>query len=79
VRCEVFASFDPGDIDVTRVKREGPRVLKRFLNYAKTGITDEQTPTGLSADSPFEEDVTRVISGLGYVADLKVGSSPLRF
>lgn len=78
VRCEVFASFDPGDIDVSRVKRDGPRVLKRFLDFAKTGIIDEQLPTGLGADSPFEEDVARVIRSLGYEADAQVGSAGFR-
>ena len=35
-RCEVFCSFDPGDIDLSRTSsgRQGPRVLKRFLDYA---------------------------------------------
>ncbi|MGR3481982.1 DUF3320 domain-containing protein [Salipiger marinus] len=78
VRCEVFASFDPGDIDPTRVRRDGPRVLKRFLDYAKTGIMDVRTPTGLEPDSPFEEDVASVIRDLGFVADAQVGSAGFR-
>ncbi|WP_237058562.1 DUF3320 domain-containing protein [Loktanella sp. M215] len=77
-RCEVFASFDPGDIDPSRVKRDGPRVLKRFLDYAKTGIMDVRTPTGLEADSPFEEDVAAVITSLGFLADAQVGSDGFR-
>lgn len=78
VRCEVFASFDPGDIDPTRSSREGPRVLKRFLDFAKTGIIEERAMTGLDADSPFEEDVIRVIRGLGYEADPQVGAAGFR-
>jgi hypothetical protein len=78
VRCEVFASFDPGDIDPSRVKRDGPRVLKRFLDYAKTGVMDVPAPTGLGADSPFEEDVARVIASLGFIADTQVGSAGFR-
>jgi len=78
VRCEVFASFDPGDIDPSRVKRDGPRVLKRFLDFAKTGLIDERSVTGLGADSPFEEDVTSVIRSLGYLADPQVGTSGFR-
>lgn len=78
VRCEVFASFDPGDIDPSRVSRDGPRVLKRFLDYAKTGIMDVRAPTGLEADSPFEEDVAAVISSLGFLADTQVGSAGFR-
>lgn len=78
VRCEVFASFDPGDIDPSRVSRDGPRVLKRFLDYAKTGVMDVRAPTGQEADSPFEEDVAAVITSLGFLADAQVGSAGFR-
>jgi hypothetical protein len=78
VRCEVFASFDPGDIDPSRTKREGPRVLKRFLDFAKTGIMEERTASGLEADSPFEEDVAAAIRSLGYLADPQVGTAGFR-
>jgi len=75
VRCEVFASFDPGDIDPMRTRREGPRILKRFLDFAKDGRIDDSSPTGESADTPFEEDVADVIRSLGFLADPQVGSS----
>ena len=78
VRCEIFASFDPGDIDPSRTSRLGPRVLKRFLDFAKTGIIEEQVATGLEADSPFEDDVARVIRDLGYEADPQVGTAGFR-
>lgn len=78
VRCDVFASFDPGEIDPSRSTREGPRVLKRFLDFAKTGVIEERLTTGLEADSPFEEDVARVIRDLGYCADLQVGTAGFR-
>ncbi|MCQ2005253.1 DUF3320 domain-containing protein [Rhizobium sp. NRK18] len=77
-RCEVFISFDPADIDPSRSSRDGLRVLKRFLDFAKTGIMDEKAATGLGADSPFEEDVAAVIRSLGYEADPQVGSSGFR-
>jgi superfamily I DNA and/or RNA helicase len=41
VRCEVFVSFDPGDINLERTTGDGPRVLKRFLRYAENGILQE--------------------------------------
>lgn len=78
VRCEVFASFDPGDIDPSRSAHEGPRVLKRFLDFAKTGIIEERVMTGLDADSPFDEDVIKVIRVLGYEADPQVGTAGFR-
>jgi hypothetical protein len=75
IRCEVFASFDPGDIDSARVKGDGPRVLKRFLEFAKSGVIEESVPTGEDFDSPFEEDVADVIRSFGYHADPQVGSA----
>lgn len=78
VRCEVFASFDPGDIDPGRTLRDGPRVLKRFLDFARTGLVEERVATGLAPDSPFEEDVIGVIRDLGYEADPQVGTAGFR-
>ncbi|MBP0593614.1 DUF3320 domain-containing protein [Paraburkholderia sp. LEh10] len=78
VRCEVFASFDPGDIDPSRVSRDGARILKRFLEFAKNGNMDDSRPTGEMADTPFEEDVANVIRSFGYLADPQVGSAGFR-
>lgn len=74
-RCEVFASFDPADIDLSRAKGEGPRVFKRFLTFAESGVMDVATPSGRGFDSGFEEDVARVVQGMGYAVDTQVGSS----
>jgi hypothetical protein len=78
IRCEVFASFDPGDIDASRVSREGPRVLRRFLEFAKSGKFDDAVITGEEADTPFEEDVAEVIRSFGFLADPQVGSAGFR-
>jgi hypothetical protein len=78
VRCEVFASFDPGDIDPARARGEGTRILKRFLDFAKSGRIDDRSPTGAAADTPFEEDVGDVIRSLGFLADPQVGSAGFR-
>jgi hypothetical protein len=78
LRCEVFASFDPGQLDVSRASQPGPRILKRFLEYAKSGAIEQPTATGEVADSPFEEDVADVIRSLGYLADPQVGSAGFR-
>lgn len=75
LRCEVFASFDPGELDVSRSAREGPRVLKRFLEFAKTRQIVEHFPTGEDAESPFEEDVADTIRSFGFLADPQVGSA----
>jgi hypothetical protein len=73
--CEVFCSFDPGDIDLSRTTKEGPRVLKRFLQYAHTGDLGLTPSSDGEPDSPFEEDVADVIRSLGYLADHQVGSA----
>ena len=75
IRCEVFASFDPGDIDVSRTTRDGPRILKRFLEFAKTGMMDDRVITGELPDSAFEEDVADVIRQFGFIVDPQVGSA----
>ena len=78
IRCEVFASFDPADIDLSRTTAEGPRILRRFLEFAKNGRLDDSAPTGEDADSPFEEDVANVVRGYGFLADPQVGSAGFR-
>lgn len=75
VRCEVFCSFDPGDIDLTKVTKEGPKVLKRFLEFAKTGLIDDKVVTGTGPDTPFEADVADAIKVMGYSVDYQVGSA----
>lgn len=75
LRCEIFASFDPGELDVSRSSREGPRVLKRFLEFAKHRRMVENIPTGDAADTPFEEDVADTIRSFGFLADPQVGSA----
>jgi len=74
-RCLVFCSFDPGDIDLNRVTRDGPRVFKRFLEFARSGQMAQPEVTGDLADSPFESDVADLIRRLGYPCDHQVGSA----
>lgn len=75
VRCEVFCSFDPGDMDLSTTKLEGPRVLKRFLDFAKTGIIDDRVATGAEPDTPFEAGIAAEIRKLGYLVDHQVGTA----
>jgi very-short-patch-repair endonuclease len=74
-RCEIFVSFASGDIDLNRSKGEGPRVLKRFLQYAESGVLEERVSTSEDGDSPFEETVATFITGRGYEVDKQVGSA----
>jgi very-short-patch-repair endonuclease len=74
----VFVSFDSGDIDLSRATGEGPRVLKRFLAFAETGVLDQPRVRPADFDSAFEEDVANVIASLGYLVDAQVGSAGFR-
>lgn len=74
LRCRVFCSFDPGDIRADG-KNEGPRILKRYLQFAADGILAEKAATGAGFDSPFEADVAREIERMGYEVDPQVGTA----
>ncbi|GGK22763.1 DUF3320 domain-containing protein [Salinarimonas ramus] len=78
LRCEVFVSFDSGDIDLGRARGRGPDALKRFLAFAETGVLDAASATGLDPESGFEEDVARAVGAMGYVADPQVGHAGFR-
>jgi superfamily I DNA and/or RNA helicase len=43
-RYEIFVSFNGGDIDLAKAKGTGPRVLKRFLDFAESGVFRVWTP-----------------------------------
>ena len=77
-RCVVFCSFDPNDIDTSRTSRDGPRVLKRFLEFARSGQMALPQATGEAPDSPLESDVADVIERLGYPCDHQVGAAGFR-
>ena len=78
LRCEIFCSFDPGEIDLSKTNAEGVRVLKKFLDFAETGILNHAVETGAEPDSPFEEDVAKEIRNLGYQVEYQVGSAGFR-
>lgn len=78
MRCEIFASFVSSDINLERATGAGPRLLKRFFQFAETGVLEEAKPTGADFDSPFEADVADAIKGLGYEVEAQIGSAGFR-
>ncbi len=78
LRCEVFASFDPADIDPGRTTRDGVRILKHFLEFAKGDEAVGGASVAADAATPFEQDVAEAIRGMGYLADPHVGSAGFR-
>lgn len=78
-RVEVVSSIDAGDF--TADISEGPRHLQRYLDYANRGpkaLALEVGESGLDVESPFEEEVLRVIRSWGYTAQPQVGTAGFR-
>lgn len=75
VACEVFISFNPSDMTISPTTKEGPVALKKFLDFAETGILTETYSSQGGADSAFEEDVASVTQGLGYKVEHQVGTA----
>jgi very-short-patch-repair endonuclease len=73
-KTEVFVSFDSGDIDISRTRNEGARVLKHFLFAAETGQTEQPRVLDDDPDSDFEVSVANAIRSLGYKVDHQIGS-----
>lgn len=77
LRCDVFCSFRPDEIDPQRARWEGVRILKEFLSFAQNR---ESTPvtTGGDYESPFEEDVASEIQRMGYEVVPQFGTHNFR-
>jgi very-short-patch-repair endonuclease len=76
LRCEVFTNITADDIDTTRSKRYSIQALKSFLYFAQHGTLNmPEEDHAVQADNPFEENVARKLTGLGYTVRKQVGSS----
>jgi very-short-patch-repair endonuclease len=75
----LVASIQAHDIDESRVQKSGPKVLKRYLAFAKEGCLPPETaaPTGES-ESPFEVAVWEALREHGLDVDRQVGVSQYR-
>ena len=61
--------------NIKESKREGPQILKKYLEYAEKGeITDLDRRTSGSTENPFEESIREALTNRGYVVDAQVGS-----
>lgn len=76
-RCEVFSNITAEDIRLDQ-PRAGVESLKRYLKFAKDGVVDVPTATGLPEESPFEEEVTAALRGRGYEVHTQVGTNGYR-
>jgi very-short-patch-repair endonuclease/KaiC/GvpD/RAD55 family RecA-like ATPase len=71
-KVTVFTSMTPEDIQ-DGGKHPGVGVLKRYLQYARDGISVVSTPTGAECDSEFERWVLQVLQAHGYHGVPQVG------
>jgi len=80
-RVEIFTSFHPGQLDVSRVAHQGIRDFRDYLTFARGGedaLLAVSTPTVGLADSPFELDVRHRLEKLGWRVQPQVGCSGYR-
>ena len=78
-RNEIVSSIRASDIPEA-VTTEGPRHLRRYLDYAARGMPALalDTSAGGDAESPFEESVISVIRSWGYELTPQVGTAGYR-
>ena len=78
-RVEIVSSIGPEDF--TETGSEGVRHLRRYLDFAVRGIKAIALDLEISkgdAESPFEEEVIRVLTGQGYDIVPQVGTAGYR-
>jgi very-short-patch-repair endonuclease len=75
-RIGVISSFSSADMDPSRLKSDGAKMLRDYLVYAESGGRDlgshvrERDPL-----NPFEQDVYSQLAAAGLVLDCQVGCS----
>ena len=80
-KLTLVSSIVAGDIDTTRSKSEGIRLLRDYLEYAASGgerLEGNLYTEKLKFDSPFEEDVYHTLAEKGYIIRTQVGCSGYR-
>jgi len=80
-RTVVFTSLRPDQIDLGRSRQVGVAQLKSYLDYARRGmlaLDASAVPTGQAPDSPFEEEVLRILRSEGWEVHPQVGCSGYR-
>lgn len=79
-RVEIVSSVSAGDF-INDSTNPGVRHLRRYLDFAERGIAAlglELGPEGRDTESPFEEEVARLLRGWGYDVVPQVGQSGYR-
>jgi very-short-patch-repair endonuclease len=72
---EIFCNFTAEDIKISAESSWGLKAFRNFLHFAQQGELLSTNETGKEPDSPFEEEVIKVIKDLGYDVEPQVGCS----
>lgn len=79
---QIISSMHANDIDLSRTKSEGVRLLREYLDFAEHGqITLERTESVENTDqfdSDFEFEVCEFLRNHGFSVDTQVGCSGFR-
>jgi very-short-patch-repair endonuclease len=70
---KIISSLRPEHIKLTERSSWGVRVLKNYLEYARSGRLETGTNTNRDPDSEFEVQVRNALRAQGYEADCQVG------
>ena len=87
-KVHIVTSFDPSELQVEDAKNDGPRILKKYLEYAFAisngdkeaakqvlcSFGDDSTPgKNVSFDSDFENQVYDALKAHGYAVETQIG------
>lgn len=79
---KLVGSIKPTDIDLERASSQGVKMLRQYIDFAINGpkaLEAELSVPGFEEfDSPFEEEVYKLLCDRGYKVDTQVGCSGYR-
>ncbi|MGV9206356.1 MAG: DUF3320 domain-containing protein, partial [Promethearchaeia archaeon] len=80
---KIVVSFRSEELDTSRTKSQGVKLLKQYLKYAEHGgnlqyLKEKTSHSTMSFDSPFEKEVYNALTDLGYEVHTQVGTSNYR-
>lgn len=79
---KLVSSILASDINTEKVSTEGPKLLKRYIEYAQNGVSILENEVNVNEenyfDSPFEESVYEFLTSKGYKVKTQVGCSGYR-
>lgn len=82
LNVQLVASIHYYDIDLSRTKSEGARLLREYLDYAENGAVALERSVKVNPfeqfDSEFEMEVCEFLRGKGYTVDTQVGCSSFK-